>query len=61
MRLSAKAIEDLKIALQKSYGVDFLKKLSEEEIEKIGLLVLHTRMELLKMKFANPELSTASV
>ena len=61
MELSNEAKKDLRIALQKSYGVDFLNKLSEEEIDEIGSLVLTTRRELLKMKVANPELLTPRV
>ena len=59
--LSKKAISDLRIALQKSYGEVFERGLSDEEVQKIGVLLLTTLAESLKMEITNPELFTRSV
>lgn len=48
--LSNNAIKELKISLQKSYGVDFVNSLSEQEINDIGSLLLNILAENLKMK-----------
>ena len=48
MKLSSKAIEDLKLALQKKYNSDF--NLSDEELNEIGLFLLTALMEGLKLK-----------
>lgn len=56
MNLTTQAIKDLRIALQKSYGVDFDVSLSDEEVNQIGNLLLNILAESLKMKVAGPEL-----
>lgn len=48
--LSAKALEDLKIALRKSYGQDFGNDLTDEEFEHLGLFFLTVLAEGLKLK-----------
>ncbi len=53
MELSEKALKDLRIALQKTYGVDFDTSLSKEEVNQIGDLILTIRVESLKMKMQN--------
>ncbi len=60
LNLSNKAIEDLRIALRKSYGVDFESRLSDEEIRDIGDLLITILVEKLKLDIANPELLTKS-
>jgi len=50
MQLSDKAIKDLRLALQNSYGVDFEVSLSDEEVNRIGDLLLNILAESLKMK-----------
>ena len=55
MELSGKAIKDLRIALQKTYGVDFEVSLSDEEVNRLGDLILNVLAESLKMKVTGPE------
>lgn len=50
MELSEKALKDLRIALQKTYGEDFDASLSKEEVNQIGDLILTILAESLKMK-----------
>ena len=50
MQLSTKAVKDLRIALDSSYGEDFSKQLSDEEINEIGDLLLTILSEGLKLK-----------
>ena len=57
MQLSDKAIKDLRIALQKSYGADFESSLSNEEVNEIGDVLLNVLAGSLKIKVAGPELS----
>ena len=59
MQLSQQAIKDLRIALQKTYGVDFEVSLSDEEANRIGDLLLNILAESLKMKVVNSELPTS--
>ncbi len=59
MQLSDKAIKDLRIALQKTYGVAFEVSLSDEEVNRLGDLILNVLAESLKMKVMGPELSTS--
>lgn len=56
MKLSTNAIKDLRIALQKSYGSDFDKRFSDEEINNIGDLLLNVLAESLKLEVMYPEL-----
>jgi hypothetical protein len=48
MELSSKAIEDLRLALQQKYNSDF--SLSNEELNEIGLFLLTSLVEKLKLK-----------
>jgi hypothetical protein len=48
MKLSGRAIEDLRLALQKKYNSDF--SLTDEELNEIGLFLLTALMEGLKLK-----------
>lgn len=59
MRLGQKAIRDLRIALRKTYGVDFEVSLSDEEVNRIGDLLLNILAESLRMKLTDSELSTS--
>lgn len=59
MRLSGKAIKDLRNELIKKYGSDF--NLSDQELDEIGTLLLACLVESLKLKITNPELVTARV
>ena len=47
MKLSSRAIEDLRLALQKKYNSDF--SLSDEELNEIGLFLLTSLVEKLKL------------
>lgn len=58
MQLSEQAIKDLRIALRKTYGEVFEVSLSDEEVNRLGNLLLNILAESLKMKVASPELST---
>lgn len=49
MNLSDKAIQDLRVALGISYGEDFVAALSDEEVNRIGMLLLTCLMEGLKL------------
>ncbi|MDQ5901730.1 MAG: hypothetical protein QG583_10 [Patescibacteria group bacterium] len=53
MKLSVNAIKDLRISLQKSYGPDFDADFTDEEINKIGLLLLVSLVEVLKKEVVN--------
>lgn len=59
MRLSGKAIKDLRNELIKKYGSDF--NLSDQELDEIGTLLLACLVESLKLKITNPELVTTRV
>lgn len=48
MNLSDKAIQDLRIELRKIYGTDF--ELENEELNEIGLFLLTSLAEGLKLK-----------
>jgi hypothetical protein len=48
MKLSDKAIQELKLELQKKYNSDF--GLNDEELNKIGLFLLTALMEGLKLE-----------
>ncbi|MCX6756191.1 MAG: hypothetical protein NTX85_02535 [Candidatus Nomurabacteria bacterium] len=61
INLSTQAIEELRIALQKSYGVDFACGLSDEEVNEIGNLLISSLAESLNVKIAKPEVSTVSM
>ena len=50
MTLSTNAIQDLRLALRKSYGEDFDIAFSDEDINEIGELFLNSLAENLKMK-----------
>ncbi len=50
MLLSEKAILDLRISLRKSYGDDFDVELSDEEVNRIGVLALTCLKEGLKQE-----------
>lgn len=51
MQLSKKAIEDLRIALRKTFGDDFDSTLNDEQVEKIGLLMMTSILESLKIRY----------
>ena len=59
MVLSSNAIQDLRLALRKSYGADFDIKLSNEQVNHIGVLVLTGLVESLKMEIVSPKLFIA--
>lgn len=48
MKLSTQAIQDLRLNLRKIYGSDF--GLSNEELNEIGLFLLTSLAECLKLK-----------
>ena len=50
MQLTNQAIKDLRIAIQKTYGLDFENSLSDEEVNEIGDLLLNILAESLKLK-----------
>ena len=50
MRLSDKAIQDLRTTLKKSYGVNFYVELLDEEINHIGVFLLTGLVESLKLE-----------
>ena len=56
MQLSKQPIEDLRTALQRTYGVDFVVSLSDEEVNRIGDLLLSVLVESLKIQVINSEL-----
>lgn len=59
MQLSEQAIKDLRIALRNTYGEDFEVSLSNEEVNRLGNLLLNILAESLKMKVAESELQTS--
>lgn len=59
MTLSNKALKDLRLTLQKSYGATFDSDLTDKEINEIGELLLNVLAEKLKLKVVSPELFTA--
>ena len=58
MKLSETAKFDLRKVLIKEVGEEVANGFSDEELNKLGLLFLNILAEGLKMKVANPELST---
>jgi hypothetical protein len=50
MKLSEKAIKDLRIALKKTYGENFESSLTKDEVNRIGDLLLTILAESLKIK-----------
>lgn len=50
MNLSHLAIQDLRLAIQKSYGDTFDSNLSDEEVIEIGMLLLNILAESLIIK-----------
>lgn len=50
MNLSAKSIQDLKSALNKTFGETFCDDLSNEELQEIGNTLLVITAEHLKLK-----------
>ena len=58
MKLSETAKFDLRKVLIKEVGEEVANGFSDEELNKLGLLFLSILAEGLKMKVANPELST---
>lgn len=61
VKISNQAIEDLKNALQKSYGVDFTSSLSEDEVNEIGCLLLTIMSESLKRKITDSKLLISNI
>ena len=61
IELSKQAVVDLRIALQKSHGEDFTNGLSDEEINRIGVVILSGVIESLKLEIAAPELSAKNL
>ena len=59
--LSKKAIEDLRIALQESYGKNFDTDLSDEDVHQIGELFLDGVASYLKMRVSSPEITATSL
>lgn len=51
-KLSEKAIKDLRIALESSYGSELQNSLSDEDLNEIGIFLLTTLAEGLKMKMS---------
>lgn len=58
MELSRNAKADLRIVLVKEVGEERASDFSDEEVNKLGLLLLNILAEGLKMKVTNPELRT---
>lgn len=52
MKLSQKAIDDLRETLSGDLGADYAKKFTDEDLEHIGTLLLTILAESLKMKCA---------
>ncbi len=50
MKLSIKSIQDLKTALNKSFGEGFCSELSEDNLQEIGNALLVVTAEHLKIK-----------
>jgi hypothetical protein len=59
--LSNKAIEDLRVALQESYGQNFDTDLSDEDIHQIGELFLAGIASYLKMRVSSPDIAATSL
>ncbi len=59
--LSKQAVCDLRQALNKSWGDDFDKGFSEDEINRLGLVILTGLVESLKIEIANPELAAKNL
>ncbi len=59
--LSNKAIEDLRVALQESYGKSFDTDLSDEDVHQIGELFLAGVASYLKMRVSSPEVTATSL
>jgi hypothetical protein len=53
MQLSVLAIKELRDAIQKTYGLDFEKSLTNEEVNEIGDLLLNILAESLKITHKN--------
>lgn len=58
LKLSNKAIEDLRTALKQSYGENFDAELTDEDIHQIGELFLVGVAAYLKKRVSTPELIT---
>ena len=50
MKLSIKSIQDLRIALNKSFGCNFCDSLSDDDVQEIGNALLVVTAEHLKVK-----------
>ncbi len=50
IKLTAKSISDLRIAIAKSYGSDFERDFSDEDLQEIGNACLTITAEHLKIK-----------
>lgn len=50
IKLTAKSISDLRIAIAKSYGSDFERGFSDEDLQEIGNAFLTIMAEHLKIK-----------
>ncbi len=48
--LSSDAVNNLRITLRKSYGADFDVELTDEHINSIGVLILTSLVESLKLE-----------
>ncbi len=58
MKISNKALKELRLVLEKSYGKELNDSLSDEEVNEIGELLLTILAESLKMKMHEKEKST---
>jgi hypothetical protein len=63
MELSSKAIADLKLALNESFGAEFVNHFSEVELQDVGTTILTLLSEAVKHKsnIAHSALSTVAV
>ena len=50
MKLSVKSIQDLRTALNKSFGCNFCDPLSDDDVQEIGNALLVVTAEHLKVK-----------
>ena len=50
MRLSAKALTELKEILRKQRGEDFVRALTDDDLNQIGLFFLEIMVQSLKLK-----------
>lgn len=50
MQLSAKALTELKEILRKKRGEDFVRALTDEDLNQIGLFYLEVMVQSLKLK-----------